>query len=162
MELLCAGEEADLAFDCAAERPFILRPGVRREYSILAYYRYKGDGTIILKRESPAMHALFKNFRHLAKFFELTVESVASNSCVMLDVCFSRALGGVEYKLYQKTTSIWLPLSPRSSHTQSVHQFGPLAQIARISKTFSKMAEAGNAEIVGSHYPLNRVFAPDL
>ena len=55
----------------------------------------------------------------------------------MLDVEASLKGGFFEFSLYQKTSSIWSPLSPSSFHPEFIHIHWPRAQCQRIKKRFS-------------------------
>lgn len=49
MGVVCSGEVSDIAFSDLAERDFLLKESVLRDHGILEYFKYKGDGLLVIR-----------------------------------------------------------------------------------------------------------------
>ena len=89
---------------------------------------------------------LLEGMKRQALPFVLTLDSVSSCGFQMLDVdaCVTddRSLS---FRLYQKPSSIWRPLSPESQHPHSIHLHWPIAQCRRIMKRHTSTKEGEEA-----------------
>ena len=86
---------------------------------------------------------LINEMRSHAHPFILNVDCVSKGQSQMLDLDISISFpsggskGGCSFRLYNKPTSIWRPLSPASRHPLSMHKHQTLAQCLRIAAKFS-------------------------
>lgn len=73
-----------------------------------------------------------------AGMFEVKCESLSFRDVSFLDLFiykgakFERS-GFLDYRLYEKPTKIWVPLSKESAHHSSVHNSWPSSMICRIN-----------------------------
>ena len=88
---------------------------------------------------------LLNTMKERAQPFVLTLDSVSKRGFQMLDVkaCVT-CDSSLSFRLYQKPSSIWKPLSPESLHPHSIHTHWPLAQCNRIMRRHTN-AEEGRA-----------------
>jgi len=139
MGLTMSGDISDGAFYSLVERDFMLKEDVISEYNILYYARYKDDGIIVSNAPFSKRWELAQRMRQRAKFFEIDFEKVSSYGTEFLDVVAWKGLrwqktGHLDHSVYFKLTSQWIPLSPNSGQSDSVHRAWPKAQLGRYEK----------------------------
>jgi hypothetical protein len=141
-----AGDASDLHFFALCEKNFALLPAVQLEFGIEFYGRFKDDGIIILSdaRKWPSFWLKFKAF---ASEYKMSLDCFSREEAVFSDVRIFkdsrfRDSCKFDYGLHVKPSSVWLPLSPWSSHSQGVHNSWPQSQISRFVKRFSNFSRA--------------------
>ena len=78
-------------------------------------------------------------FRKLCDFFVIELESLSRFSVTFLDVSISKgprfdATGFLDSDLYEKPSSIKLPLSKYSAHNPAIHRHWPTGQVLRFRR----------------------------
>ena len=115
-----------------------MKPSITSDYSILFYARFRDDILLVVNANLDVTRDLINRMKREASPFVLTIDSVSKHGFQMLDVEGTLRVDGLlEFSLFQKTTSIWKPLSPESVHPPSIHMHWPLAQCRRIFRRFS-------------------------
>ena len=162
MGLPCSGEISDSAFYNRIEKETVGDPRFLERFKIDLYVRFKDDGLFVLPPGS--VLEIKKAFTSRAKYF--TIEwGDPGEKVPMLDVLLYkgwrwRHTGLLDYRLYTKPTSIWLPLSPSSMHRETVHFGWPRAAVCRIRKRCHSRV-IGDEEVAKFTEQLNSVTFPE-
>ena len=170
MGLICAGEISDFLFHRMVEKPLIENVDVKERLNIRLWSRFKDDIFIAVGGDMQSRKSLWKLLVEKSEFFELKLETISSNSAVMLDMEVFKGLRWVktrklDVRLFKKPTSQWTPLSFLSAHAPGIHGAWPKAMIKRLRDRHTSKTEAENAvlkfreDLVGAwgEIPVNTV-----
>ena len=146
MGVLCSSETAGSAFLHLAEDKWIDDNTVRDDYGIMFYGRYEDDIFVVSVRPE-RMDAFFHDFSSRAAPFRLKQESERPYKCSFLDVTFFKGARWLhnrplDYKVFNKPTSHWEPLSWSSGHHPSTHRAWPRSMLSRFRLLSSSQARA--------------------
>ena len=147
MGMIASGHISDAVLYSSLERDLMLKPSVRRRYSISFYARFRDDIIVFSHASLDDLRSLISNMRTATHPFVLKLESVSKTQCQMLDVNvgFRFPAGGgsghCHFSLFTKPSSIWQPLGPSSMHPLSIHLHWPRAQCKRIRSRYSSELE---------------------
>ena len=131
MGLPCSGEISDASVYSLMEKSTITHAN-RHNYSIVYYGRFKDDILLIVGGTMDTRLELVRLIEERLCFFKIKVESVSSASVEFLDIRLIKGEGWkqcgiLDFEVYRKTTSQWLPLSQTSMHNPFVHMCWPAA-----------------------------------
>ena len=152
MGLPGAGEISDAALLSMAELPYATDPEVQKKFGIHEYLRFKDDIFIVFDSPNKVIGEWLRNFRQRTRFFVIEMDKLSSSGVVMLDTFVSKGLGfestgHLDPDLYEKPSSIKLPLSRFSAHNPAIHHHWPGGQIHRYKPLCS--SKASYCEAVG-------------
>ena len=89
-------------------------------------------------------------FMTMSSPFVIKIEDISSHRTGFLDLVLHKGprwhmTGLLDYSLYTKPSSLWLPLSSKSGHAPSVHMAWPVGQLVRLKRRFYCPSEASKA-----------------
>ena len=149
MGLTCSGEISDVAYHELVERGQLdyITPEITNRTGIQWYGRFKDDLLIIFDDDRLKKVNTLRQIIGRGRFFKLKVEAMSSISCTMLDVHLWKgprfeATGRLDFRVFQKDTQIWEPLSPTSAHPQHVHMNWPKGMCKRFHRLCSQSSVA--------------------
>ena len=134
--IACSGSISDATFYHMVEEPFALRKSIRRKFRVYVYVRFRDDIFLALGGTAETRLAFVNRMRKLSSEFELGMDAFSLQQVEMLDLTIykgerHRRCQRLDFKIFEKSTSIWVPLSPTSAHAPSVHRMWPVMQARR-------------------------------
>ena len=131
------------------ERHTILNKAWRDRHRIDGYVRLRDDGFIVLPPEF--VSSLMESFNTLSGYYKLEWEP-PGDTINFLDITLSkgerwRKTSLLDYTIFEKPASLWLPLTVTSMHPRSVHRCWPVAMVRRLQKRCHSKSDADIAEL---------------
>ena len=147
MGVACSGEVSDAAFLWLAEDGVINSPSFKQEVGLVEYFRFKDDIIAFLDGPRIDLERFKTELAARAMPFILEVESVNNDVATFLDVQVRRSRsfsssGLLDFSVYVKRSSQWVPLSTDSCHHPSVHAAWPKAMVARYRRLCKHPSDA--------------------
>ena len=151
MGVSCSGEVSDAALYFLAEHDMLADSHFRFHCGLKAYFRFKDDIVAVLDGPRRNVDAFKIRLAASSRPFVVEVETVSEFGVPFLDVFISKprnlgATGVLDYSLYQKRTSQWLPLSSDSMHHPSIHEAWPKQMISRYRR-LCKSSQLANEHV---------------
>ena len=133
MGVECSGDTSDIVFYELAQKPFVLRQDIRRQYHIELYAKFRDDIIVIIGGDSRNHVEFGHKFKSYSKYFKLKVKSISNESVVMLDLELSRSKrfrssGLLDVAIHTKVTSQAVPLCHTSWRQPSIHRSWPVSR----------------------------------
>ena len=87
MELPNSGDVFDIAY-LMNDRKFSVNGEIIKNYDVNAYYRYKDDMVLIINNTGSNVPRVWYKLKICAAPFEIKLESIAQDGCIMMDTKF--------------------------------------------------------------------------